>query len=148
MLPRLDEKATREAVEAELERALFYKLMDFDEERREAKITASYELRESQRTNQTSDSTANIALYNVQKEKERQDHIYKVERAVSRLNKRQRQLINERYLTEFGVSDTEVYAGIMGISRTTYTFIRNEAFYMLAFILRVYVEKTEVSNDG
>jgi ArpU family phage transcriptional regulator len=139
-LPPLDAKLTREAVEAELEKYLFYKMIDPEEERREAKVTASYELRESQRTNQTSDSTSDIALHNVQQEEQRRAHIYKVDRAVSRLNKRQRQLITLRYLTEFGVNDTETYLD-MEITAPTYTKIRNEAIYMLSLILRVYVVK-------
>ena len=141
MLPPLDEVATREAVEAELERALFTKTVDMDFDRKEATITASYELRESQRTNVTSDSTANVALHNVTNEEARKAHLFKVERAVSKLSKKQRELITARYLTEFGVYDIDVYAGIMNMSPMTYTKIRNEAFYMLAFMLKVYVEK-------
>lgn len=142
-LPKIDEEATRAAVEAELEKYLFFKLMDVDEERREAKITASYSERFHGPTNQTSDSTADIAIHNVTNDEYREKHIFKVERAVAKLGKKHQTLIRERYMKEFGIYDVDVYSGIMMIHPSTYTKLRNEAFYILAFQLRVYVEKKE-----
>ena len=141
-LSKIDAKATREAVEVELERALFYKITDID--RKEAKMISAYgdAVSESQRSNVTSDSTAQIATHNVSIEEERNAHIFRVERAISRLNKKQRELITRRYMVEYGVTDLDVYLD-MNIGAPTYTKIRNEAVYMLAFILRVYVEIKE-----
>jgi ArpU family phage transcriptional regulator len=140
-LPPIDEQATRQAVEDELEKALFYKLTDID--RVEVKLTAAYgdAVSESQRSNVTTDSTANAAITNVMTEKMRDDHIFRVEKAISRLAKRQRDIINARYLTSFDVKDIDVYLGTHPMAWTTYRRLRNEAFYLLAFTLKVYVEK-------
>lgn len=143
MLPPLDEDATRQAVENELEKALFTKTVDLDYERKEASITQSYEVRYHGSTNVTSDSTAQVALHNVANEEARRAHLFKVERAVSKLSRKQRDLITARYLTEFGVYDVDVYNGIMPMDVRTYMKIRSEAFYLLAFILKIYVEKTK-----
>jgi ArpU family phage transcriptional regulator len=140
-LPPIDEVKTREAVEAELEKALFYKLTDIDRE--EQKLTSAYgdAVSESQRSNVTTDPTARIATNNVSKEEERNAHIFRVEKAVSRLAKRQRDLITARYLTSFDVKDVDVYLGTVPMSWVLYRRLRAEAFYMLAFTLKVYVEK-------
>ena len=140
-MPPIDEQATRQAVENELERALFYKLTDID--RVEVKMTAAYgdAVSESQRSNVTTDSTANAAVSNVTMEEMRNAHIFRVEKAVSRLSKRQRDIINARYLTAFDVKDLDVYLETVPMASRTYTKLRNEAFYLLAFTLKVYVEK-------
>jgi ArpU family phage transcriptional regulator len=143
LLPPIDEEETREKVEKVLAEVLLYRDSDF--ERKEATITASYELRESQRTNETSDQTANIAIANVEEEERRERLISRVEWALRKLSKRQRELITERYLTTFDILDKDVYYGIMGISWGTYDKIRTEAFYLLAFHLKLYVVK-EVKN--
>lgn len=141
MLPPLDEDATRQAVEDELEKALLTKTLDMSYERKEASITQSYEVRYHGSTNVTSDSTAQTALYNVSTEEAKKAQLWRVERAVSKLSRKQRELITERYLTEYGLCDKDVYYGIMGISAHTYIKVRNEAFYLLAFMLKIYVEK-------
>jgi ArpU family phage transcriptional regulator len=121
-----------------------YKLTEFD--RKEATITQSYTAQESQRTNVTSDQTANVALYNVQEEERRKSVIRRVERAVeTKLNFKQRQLIKERYLTAFGTYDRDVYYGIMEISPMTYSKIREQAFLILAATLGIYVKKEETT---
>lgn len=145
MLPPIDADRTREAVERALAEALLIKLSTFDEERREAKITASYDVRYHGSTNQTSDSTADVALHNVEQEEARKAKLKKMEWAISKLSKKQRELINLRYMNEFGIYDKDVYDGMMFISHTTYTKIRTEAFYLLAFFLKIYVE---AGTDG
>lgn len=141
LLPAIDEVATREAVEKALAEVLLYR--DFDFERKEVKMISAYgdAVSESQRSNVTSDSTANVALANVSEEERRKKHIFSVERALHKLSPRQRTLITERYLTTFDIYDKDVYYGIMGISSKTYEKIRAEAFYLLAFHLRIYVER-------
>jgi ArpU family phage transcriptional regulator len=141
LLPAIDETATREAVEKVLAEILLFRNTDI--ERKEATITASYTPQESQRTNVTSDQTANVALANVSEEERRNNLIKNVDRVLYKLSQRQRQLIKERYLTTFDICDRDVYYGIMEISAHTYIKIRNEAFYLLAFHLGIYVEKVK-----
>lgn len=138
-LPQIDEKETRKAVEAELEKALLYKTIGYD--RREATITQNYENDGSQRTNVTADQTASIAIHNVDIDDMRTRHVVRVETAVYRLARKERELIIERYLTDPYVYDYEVYHGIMNISAKTYNKIRTRAFYKLAFILKIEVVK-------
>lgn len=140
-LPAIDETQTQKAIEDCLDRALLYKLVDYD--RREATITASYEERMHTGSTGITDQTATVALHNVQQEQIRVRHIERVERAVSKLKRLQQQIIKERYLTIIGVTDTEVYLEILAIDKKTYYRHRNEALYTLAFFLGVYVKRSD-----
>jgi ArpU family phage transcriptional regulator len=138
-LPPVDEQATESAVIDALEKYLLFKMVDYDP--REASITQSYSERFHGPTNVTSDQTASVALSNVSEHEKRQKHIERVERAVSKLSRLQRNIITERYMKEPGVKDIEVYTDIIGISRKTFYKHRNDAFYLLAFSLSIYVVK-------
>jgi ArpU family phage transcriptional regulator len=141
-LPELDRRATQEAVEELFEKYRMIKTIDFEE--REAVITAAYEQRESQRTNVTSDQTANIAIHNVDVPAARKKFCERVERAVSRLHPKERLLIESRYMQDY-VFDYQVHNEIFKprISKTTYDKIRWKAFYKLALILDLPIEKKE-----
>jgi len=134
-LPELDRKATQKAVEAALERYRLYKYLTFDE--REATITASYEAREGGRTNVTSDQTASIAIHNVDEQERRRQYCERIERAVNRLPRMERFLIQERYMSEDAqyITDLNVYSFKFQppINKDTYAKIRWRAFYKLAF---------------
>ncbi|MFF0825408.1 hypothetical protein ACFYU8_08780 [Brevibacillus sp. NPDC003359] len=78
-LPELDRKLTQKAVEDAVRKYRLCKYLTFNE--RKASITASYELREGGRTNQTSDQTGSIAVYNIDAQVERRLYIERVERA-------------------------------------------------------------------
>lgn len=138
-LPVIDEKATRINVESVLEKYLLYKTIEFEE--KEASITPSYQFRYHGPTNVTSDQTANVAIDNVDEPEKRKRYCEWVEKSVSRLSFKQRQLIIERYMKETDIFDYEVYDGILEISVKKYCEIRERAFYTLAFIMKVYVKK-------
>lgn len=143
VLPEIDRKETQQAVENELEKYRLFKYLDFEE--REAFITASSEERFHGPTNQTSDQTGSIAIYNTDQRKMRQAFSNRVERAVARLPKLERFLIEERYMsqeTEY-LTDYNVYCFKFQppISEKTYSKIRWKAFYKLALNLNIAVIK-------
>ncbi len=148
-LPELDRKATQKAVEAALERYRLYKYLTFEE--REATITANYELREGGRSNKISDQTAQIATYNVDERAKRKAYCERIERAVSRLPRMERFLIEKRYMAEDAqyITDQHVYCFEFQppISQPKYAEIRWRAFYKLALSLEIAVVK-EKEGDG
>ncbi|MGI8351696.1 ArpU family phage packaging/lysis transcriptional regulator [Niallia circulans] len=143
VLPEIDRKLTQQAVEGELEKYRLFKYLEFEE--REASITASSEPRYHGPTNQTSDQTSNIATYNVDQQTYRQNFINRVERAVARLPKMERFLIEERYMTNESeyITDYNVYCFKFQppISAVTYGKIRWKAFYRLALNMNIAVLK-------
>lgn len=144
-LPELDRKATQNKVEEHLERYRLFKYLSFEE--REASITASSTPRYHGATNQTSDQTGSIALYNVDEQEKRKQFCDRVEWAVKRLPKMERFLIEERYMSEDSeyLTDFNVYYHKFQppISEKTYSKIRWKAFYKLALNLNVAVTKTD-----
>lgn len=143
MIPEIDRKETQKAVEGALGQYRLFKYLTFEE--REASITSSSEIRYHGPTNQTSDQTGSVATYNVDEEKIRIDFCFRVERAVNRLPKMERFLIEERYMsleTEY-LTDYQVYSFKFQppISEKTYSKIRWKAFYKLALNLNLAVIK-------
>jgi ArpU family phage transcriptional regulator len=142
-LPELDRRMTQAAVEAELEKYRLYKYLTLEE--REASITASSEARYHGPTNQTSDQTGSIAIYNADQQRYRKEYCDRMERAVKRLPKMERFLIEERYMAEESeyITDYQVYCFKFQpvISATTYDKIRWKAFYKLALNLNLAVTK-------
>ncbi|MCY9702135.1 ArpU family phage packaging/lysis transcriptional regulator [Paenibacillus larvae] len=106
-------------------------------------ITSSYQERFHGQTNVTSDSTANVAIYNIDVPAARLAHIQRIDRAVSRLHPKERLLIQERYLKHDYVYDYVVYNQVFNppISEKSYYRIRWKAFYKLALFLNIAVEK-------
>ncbi|MCM3030369.1 MULTISPECIES: ArpU family phage packaging/lysis transcriptional regulator [unclassified Niallia] len=145
VLPEIDRKATQLAVEGELEKYRLFKYLEFEE--REASITASSEPRYHGPTNETSDQTSNIATYNADQQAYRKNFCNRVERAVARLPKMERFLIEERYMTNESeyLTDHNVYCFKFQppISHVTYNKIRWKAFYRLALNLNIAVTKDE-----
>lgn len=138
-LPELDRKATQSALETELEKYRLYKYLIFDE--KESVITSSSEIRYHGPTNQNSDQTGSIAIYNADQQRYRKVYCNRVEWAVRRLPKMERFLIEERYMCEDAeyISDYQIYSFKFQppISEKTYSKIRWKAFYKLAFNLNV-----------
>lgn len=142
-LPELDRKATQAKVEEYLEKYRLFKYLTFEE--REASITSSSTPRYHGTTNQTSDQTASIALHNVDEQDKRKQFCERIERAVKRLPKMERFLIEERYMSEDAeyLTDLKVYCFKFQppISASTYDKIRWKAFYKLALNLNIAVTK-------
>lgn len=60
-----------------------------------------------------------------------------VERAVNRLGKKEREIIQLRYLEDENFD--YIVAGEVGLSERTYTRMKARAFYKLAFMLKLEV---------
>lgn len=131
---KLDEKETWRRVEERLESARLYKRFGFI--RREAKVTAVYSDMPRSNTNVTSDQTADIAMHNVDREEEIQREYEQTMRAVGRLARRQRLIIEKRYLEDEYVTDVSVYTDLYMSERSFY-YAKSKAIYRLAFALRL-----------
>jgi len=129
---KLNERETWRRVEERLESARLYKRFGFI--RREAKITAVYS--DMPRSGGTSDQTADISIYNVDREELLQQQYDQVMRAVGRLSKIQRRIIEERYLGDEDVIDINVYVN-MHMSERSYYYAKAKAMYRLAYALRL-----------
>lgn len=142
-LPELDRKATQAKVEDNLANYRLFKYLEFEE--REASVTSSSTPRYHGATNQTSDQTGSIAVHNVDEQHRRRQFCEHIERAVKRLPKMERFLIEERYMSEDAeyLTDFNVYYHKFQppISDKTYDKIRWKAFYKLALNLNIAVVK-------
>ncbi len=142
-LPELDRKATKKKVESHLEKYRLFKYLTFEE--REASTTGSSEIRYHGPTNQTSDQTASIAIYNADEQERRKHFCLRTERAVKHLPSMERFLIETRYMSEDSdyLTDYNVYCHKFQppISAMTYDKIRWKAFYRLALNLNIAVTK-------
>lgn len=143
-LPELDRKATKEKVEEHLQKYRIAKYLTTEE--REASITSSSEPRYHGPTNQTSDQTGNIAVYNADEEVKRKQFCQRTERAVKHLPPMERFLIETRYMSADSeyISDLTVYFHRFQpqITSKTYDKIRWKAFYKLALNLNIAVTKS------
>ncbi|EJW14745.1 ArpU family phage packaging/lysis transcriptional regulator [Paenibacillus alvei] len=133
---KLDEKETWRRVEERLESARLFKRFGFI--RREAKVTATYSDMPRSNTNVTSDQTADLSVYNVDREEQLQREYDQVMRAVGRLARIQRRIIELRYLGEEDVYDVNVYVEL-NMSERAYYYAKSKAIHRLAFALRLEV---------
>ncbi|MEH7072134.1 ArpU family phage packaging/lysis transcriptional regulator [Priestia megaterium] len=104
------------------------------------KVTPSYSLVPPSNTNAFHSSTEDTAIKRVDYEIKRDNFMQRVQRAVNRLSKRERELIIKTYMTYEDVYAFDVY-NEMGISEATYYRIREQAFYKFAFALQLQVYK-------
>lgn len=130
----IDREATRDAVEERLESARLYKKFGFI--RREMKTTASSKPRYHGQTNEVTQPVEEIAIYNVDAEQRMKEQYEQVERAISRLKRLERLIINKRYMEDEDVYDYNVYSEIHMSERTYYRW-KSSAIYQLAFALRL-----------
>ncbi|KMY49584.1 ArpU family phage packaging/lysis transcriptional regulator [Peribacillus loiseleuriae] len=146
-LPELDRKSTQAAVEVALEKYRLFKYLIFED--REASITVSSEARYHGPTNQINDQTGDIAIYNADQQKYRKEYCERLERAVSRLPKMERFLIEERYISQDGdyLTDYQVYCFKFQppISAMTYAKIRWKAFYRVALNMNIAITKEAIT---
>jgi ArpU family phage transcriptional regulator len=138
LLRDTDGEKTKEALEATLEKYRMYMLTVPDELM--PKITATYSIVPPSNTNAFHSTTESIAIERVDFEQERDAYIDRIRKAVNRLNVKERELIAKRYMTQEDVYDYEIYND-MGFSESKYYRVREQAFYKLAFILRIEVYK-------
>ncbi|PGD90899.1 ArpU family phage packaging/lysis transcriptional regulator [Bacillus wiedmannii] len=147
-LPKVDRKATQVRLEEILETVRIYR--QFGMIRNEMKVTASCEVRYHGQTYIVGKPTEDVALANVAMN-EREDKLqrlsFQIDKALSRFSKNQRDIIVKRYLEDEEVFDYMVYNEI-GMSERTYRRNKSNAFYKLAFALRLEVYETEEQNGG
>lgn len=144
-LPELDRKETQKAVESALAKYRIFKFISFDE--KEAVVTSHIDEIGGGKSNLPGDQTAGIAINNADQQEHRRRYCFRVERAVKRLPKMERFLIEERYMSEESeyLTDYNVYCFKFQppISAMTYASIRWKAFYKIALNLNIAVTKAE-----
>ncbi|ADU95304.1 ArpU family phage packaging/lysis transcriptional regulator [Geobacillus sp. Y412MC52] len=134
----VDGEKTKEAVEAALEKYRIYMLTVPDEYL--PRVTQTYSLVPPSQTNAFHSSTESAVIRKVDFERERDEYMNRIVRAVNRLTKLQRELIVRRYMSIEEPRDYDVY-NEMCISESKYYRERERAFYKLAFALRIEVYK-------
>ena len=134
----VDGEKTKEAVETALEKYRMYMLTVPDEFL--PRVTQTYSLVPPSQTNAFHSSTESAAIRKVDFERERDEYMERIRRAVNRLTKLERELIVKRYMSTEEPHDYDVYTD-MNISHATFYRIREKAFYKLAFALRIEVYK-------
>lgn len=143
-LPEIDRDATKKKVEDILEEYQIMLLMDPEEF--EPKVTAAFKLVVVAPGNEFHSSTEETAIKRIDMDIRKQKHITKVQKAVNRLSYHERSIIIKRYLNSDDVFDYEVY-NELGFSETKYYRIKSDAFYKLAFILKLAVYKEDEENE-
>ncbi|KIQ82241.1 ArpU family transcriptional regulator [Bacillus sp. L_1B0_8] len=147
-LPKIDRKATQARLEEILENVRIYR--QFGMIRNEMKVTASCEVRYHGQTNIVGNPAEDVALANVamsEREVKLQRLSFQIDKALSRFSKNQRDIIVKRYLKDEEVFDYMVYNEI-GMSERTYRRNKSNAFYKLAFALRLEVYEAEEKDGG
>ncbi|WP_163102269.1 ArpU family phage packaging/lysis transcriptional regulator [Peribacillus alkalitolerans] len=140
LLPEIDREKTKVAVESALEKYRYF-LLTIPEERL-PKVTATYSLASVAPSNQFHSSTEQAVIDKVDYEREREEYIERIRRAVNRLSYKEREIIIKRYLEDEEVFDYEIYNEI-GYSERRYYRLKARIFYKLAFLLKIEVYKNE-----
>lgn len=130
----IDREATRQRVEEHLETARIYKQIGFV--RKEMRNTTSPEPRYHGPTNYIGRPAEETAAWNVDTEERMKEITERVEKAVGRLGKMERQIIEKRYLEGEDIYDYHVYTELH-MSERKYYRLKSKAIYKLAFMLRL-----------
>jgi ArpU family phage transcriptional regulator len=147
-LPKIDRKATQVRLEEVLENVRIHR--QFGMIRNEMKVTASCEVRYHSPTNMVGKPAEDVALTNIamsEREVKLQRLSFQIDKALSRFSKNQRDIIVKRYLEDEEVFDYMVYNEI-GMSERTYRRNKANAFYKLAFALRLEVYEAEETGGN
>jgi ArpU family phage transcriptional regulator len=144
MLPQIDREKTKEAVEAALEKYRMF-LLSVPEEK-VPKVTASYSLLPPAFTNAFHSPIEDAVIDKVDKEKEREQYIEWVRKAINKLNFKEREMIVKKYLEDDELYDYELY-NEMGMSERKFYRLKSRVFYKLAFALKIEVYEQAVSGS-
>jgi ArpU family phage transcriptional regulator len=144
-LPEIDWLLTKASVEAEFERYRIYKFLDFEE--REPTLTAAYGPRYGS-PGLTGDQTGEIAIGNVDEIERRRQFCERIERDVSRLDSKERELIEIRYMRDGYMIDRDA-SRMMQVGKNRFIEIRRRSFEKLARRWKIAVLKktTEHNSD-
>ncbi|MCP9299783.1 ArpU family phage packaging/lysis transcriptional regulator [Bacillus halotolerans] len=137
-IPQIDEEATKLKAEKLLDQYRLYLLQVPDDFL--PKVTPTYSIVPPSITNEFHSSTEETALKRLEWEIQRDKFLKRIQRAVNRLSKRERQIIVMLYMKLEEMYDYEVYAE-MGLSQRSYYRVKAKALYRLAFALREEVYK-------
>lgn len=143
-LPEIDRESTRKKVEEVLEKyrmCLLTEPVDY-----EPNITSSIKEIPIAPSNQFHSSTEQAAVDRLEEERKRKGFMDWVERCVNRLNKSERDIVFHLYFKYDEPMNYIVY-NELGFSETKYYRIKSDAYYKLAFIMRLQVYKKEVGTD-
>ncbi|WP_191556598.1 ArpU family phage packaging/lysis transcriptional regulator [Metabacillus idriensis] len=144
-LPEINRKETQQKVEDALEMYRMF-LLTVPEDKL-PKVTASYSLVPPAFSNQFHSSTEAAAIDRVDFERERDDYIERIRKAVNRLNKKEREAVIRKYFGEEELFDYEIY-NEMGMSESYYhQKFKPSIYYKLAFILRIVVYKDKRNEN-
>lgn len=113
----LSKKEIRKAVESELEKYQMY-LLTLPSDR-QPKITASYSITPPAKNNSFHSETEDIAIYRVDYGREREEHLQRIQKAVNRLNEKEREAIIKKYFGEEEEFDYVIYNDL-GMSESYY----------------------------
>ncbi|MGG4289941.1 ArpU family phage packaging/lysis transcriptional regulator [Priestia megaterium] len=138
LIRAIDRKETKENVERAFADYRMYMMAVPDDIM--PKVTPSYSILPPSNTNALYSSTEDTAIKRVDYKRKRDNFMKRVQKAVNRLSKRERELIIKTYMTYEDVYAFDVY-NEMGISERTYYRWRESAFYKLAFALDLQVYK-------
>ncbi|WP_088033500.1 ArpU family phage packaging/lysis transcriptional regulator [Evansella clarkii] len=135
-LPRINRKATRQAVEEELQQ-LQYALLTLPITH-QPKVTATLQLVPVKPSNQFHSSTEDAAIKNADAEIEKMSFIEQMVEAINRLPEEERSVIVKEYMDNSYTYNYEIYNDL-GISETKYYKLKGRAFLRLAIMLKVEV---------
>ncbi|KMY49550.1 ArpU family phage packaging/lysis transcriptional regulator [Peribacillus loiseleuriae] len=139
-LPKIDDKATKKAVEKALYRYRDYLvtlpmfLMP--------KVTPSYSLVPPSNTNAFHSSTEDAAIERIQYIEERDSYLENIHGAVNTLKDIEREIIIKKYLQHDASYDPLIWAEL-GVGRSKFYVIKSEAMLRLAFALKIEVYKNK-----
>lgn len=142
-LPEIDREQTKKNVEAALEKYKIMLLMDPEE--LEPKVTASFKLASSAPTNEFSSTTEDVAMSRIDMDHRKNQHIRMIKNAVNRLSYHERSIIIKRYMSPDNAFDYQVYNELC-FSESKYYRIKSDAFYKLAFMLKIAVYKEVIAQ--
>jgi ArpU family phage transcriptional regulator len=135
----IDRSATKKAAQRALEKYQMFLLSSNEEW--QPKITGNYSFEvPATRTNQIYSATENIAIENVDRQRERAEYISTIAKAVNRLKDLERAILISRYFTKTDVGDLEIYLDL-GLGKTKYYSVKSQAMINLAMALNIEVYK-------
>lgn len=139
-LPKINEKATRKAVERilnEYRRFLLTLPSDFF-----PSITPAFSIIPPSNTNKFNSTTENAALERVEFEIERNKYMTKLHNAVNSLKEEERFIIIKRFMQPDLGYDPDIWMDL-GVGKTKYYQIKGEAMLRLAFSLKIEVYRKQ-----
>lgn len=142
-LPRINRKATKEAVEKELSK-LQYTLLTLSESH-QPKVTSSLKLVPVKSNGQFHSSTEDTAIKNLEEKEDKIEFINHMLEMINRLSDLERKIIVKEYMGDDYKFNYEIYNELF-ISKAYYYRLKGRAFYNIALMLKkeVYVYQEKV----